>query len=251
MIQFLNWNNLIRATPWPVNSFQIPKLQSHRGYHSGGLRENTMAAFQSAQSLGFQMIECDVRLSLDRVPVIFHDPDLQRLWGSETPVHRLEAQVLKDQYQIPTLEELLQDPHVPSFINIELKTKSASDPLIRKCAEVVTELSATSRVMFSSFNPFALWLLQDYLPEAPRALLVSDELVDDNAWWLRKMLAAPLLELHMLNFTETMLTPKFIEFWTKKNMPLSAWTVTDPQKGSALLEAGVRSLITDLSPREF
>ena len=57
---------------------------AHRGYHDLNDRrwENTLSAFEAAVERGFA-IECDVHLSADRVPVIIHDDNLQRLAGRD------------------------------------------------------------------------------------------------------------------------------------------------------------------------
>ena len=49
--------------------------------HRGGAKlapENTLAAFDNGMSLGSDGFECDVHLSRDGVPVVIHDPTLER-----------------------------------------------------------------------------------------------------------------------------------------------------------------------------
>ncbi|MCI5158206.1 MAG: hypothetical protein D3906_07140 [Candidatus Electrothrix sp. AUS1_2] len=45
---------------------------SHRGFHKKH-RENTIDAFNSSLFFGIDGIETDVRISLDNVPILFHD----------------------------------------------------------------------------------------------------------------------------------------------------------------------------------
>ncbi len=57
---------------WPY-----PRWIAHRG--AGKLApENTLAAFRLGASYGYQMFECDVKLSHDEVPFLLHDATLQR-----------------------------------------------------------------------------------------------------------------------------------------------------------------------------
>ena len=49
-----------------------PLVIAHRGA-SAYYPENTMAAFRAAVELGAAMIELDILLSSDGVPVVFHD----------------------------------------------------------------------------------------------------------------------------------------------------------------------------------
>lgn len=56
------------------------KLIAHRG--ASLLRpENSLDSLQHAADLGADVVECDIRLTCDGVPVVFHDPDLLRLTG--------------------------------------------------------------------------------------------------------------------------------------------------------------------------
>ena len=50
---------------------------AHRG-DSRFCPENTMSAFRSAMEKGAEMIECDIHLSRDQVPVVIHDSSLDR-----------------------------------------------------------------------------------------------------------------------------------------------------------------------------
>ena len=53
---------------------------AHRGLHNNASEapENSMAAFKKAVDAGYG-IECDIQLSKDGVPVIFHDFTLARI----------------------------------------------------------------------------------------------------------------------------------------------------------------------------
>ena len=60
---------------------------AHRGLHDRGrgIIENTASAFAAAIEGGYA-IECDVQLSRDGIPMIFHDDELDRLTGVSGPV---------------------------------------------------------------------------------------------------------------------------------------------------------------------
>lgn len=53
--------------------------------------ENTRAAILQALALGFSVIELDVRLSRDGIPVLLHDPTLDRTTNASGPAHALTA----------------------------------------------------------------------------------------------------------------------------------------------------------------
>jgi glycerophosphoryl diester phosphodiesterase len=87
---------------------------SHRGLHDRLHQrpENTLAAFAAAAEAHYA-IECDVHISSDGIPIVFHDDDLERLTGIPGSVRERTAaelgdlRVLKTAEWIPTLDELL------------------------------------------------------------------------------------------------------------------------------------------------
>ena len=60
----------------------FPNLIAHRGLHdrANGVIENSASAFEAAIAQG-HAIECDIQLSNDGVPFVFHDDDGERLLG--------------------------------------------------------------------------------------------------------------------------------------------------------------------------
>jgi glycerophosphoryl diester phosphodiesterase len=239
---------LIKAEKWPAHALVLPRLQAHRGYWVEGAQENTLNAFRAAKGKGALMFECDVRLSKDLVPVVFHDEDIKRLGsGREDRVLDLTVAELQVLVQAPTLKQILTDPTVPRFVNVELKSKEKlDDPLERKVAEVINSAKAHSRVLFSSFNPMSLYRISLHLPDVPRALLVSEDKNDpDNSLLLRKMLLAPLIRIHMLNLHYPMVTEKSMRLWKEQQMPISVWTVNGKDEIQKYHRLGAISVITD------
>jgi glycerophosphoryl diester phosphodiesterase len=117
----------------------IPQLVAHRGYPRH-YPENTLIGLEAAIAAGARFVEVDVQLSRDRVPVLFHDRDLQRLCGVSGKVHDLHYEELwhlrvteRDRFgdrfkdvHVTRLAELghllIRHPEVTAFI--ELKRSS-------------------------------------------------------------------------------------------------------------------------------
>ncbi|MGH8489465.1 MAG: glycerophosphodiester phosphodiesterase family protein [Gammaproteobacteria bacterium] len=57
-----------------------PDLVAHRGY-ALHYPENTAAAIHAALAAGAKYFECDIQLTADRVPILFHDEILDRVCG--------------------------------------------------------------------------------------------------------------------------------------------------------------------------
>lgn len=237
---------LMQVERWPRGALSIPRIQSHRGYCKGGEIENTLPAFRQSRQHGALMVETDVRLTKDQVPVLFHDENLQRLAGVLDPLELLTLSELRQKFKVTTLQELLIDTQSPRLVNIELKTKSViEDPLERKVAEVVKHARAESRVLFSSFNPFSLYRIGLHLPDVPRAMLISPEDEPDNSILLRKMLLAPFFSFHLLHLDQQMVNEVSMKIWRRKKIPVSVWTVNGKENVSHFLQLGALSVISD------
>lgn len=66
----------------------LPTIIAHRG-NAAEFPENTLPALESAVELGLRHLEFDVQLTADKVPVLFHDADLERVSDRADCVHDL------------------------------------------------------------------------------------------------------------------------------------------------------------------
>lgn len=240
---FHNW----RPDPWPNESFQIPTWQAHRGYWIEGIQENSLPAFREAAKKGLKMIELDVQLSMDGIPVVFHDDNLERIAGRKEKVQELTADELLSLANAPSLESVFADQEVVPYINVEIKSRSVKDQRLAKAvAEVVKKVGVQKRIIFSSFNPATLRVLWQELPEVPRALLATDDDNDpDSAIYLRKLWLGGFAHAHMLNLDKKMITPSLLKRLKERNIPVAVWTVNDSAAAELLINKGVVSIISD------
>lgn len=116
-------------------------ITAHRGM-SGLYPENTMMAFEKAVEFGVDIVEFDVRLSSDGVPVILHDTTLDRTTDGSGPVssysiselqklnasywkgpHNTGCRLEKPQFEnirIPIFEDVLKNISQKVFLNIQV-----------------------------------------------------------------------------------------------------------------------------------
>ena len=112
-------------------------LTSHRGA-SFDDAENTLAAFERAVKNGTHFIEFDLRMSADGVPVVLHDPTIDRISnGTGKPEEHTLAdlkklnfsywhhaqrheQPLYEHLEIPTFEEVLKNFRGKACMNIQV-----------------------------------------------------------------------------------------------------------------------------------
>ncbi|UOF01828.1 glycerophosphodiester phosphodiesterase [Bdellovibrio reynosensis] len=247
LILFLIYRHFTwKPLPWPPGAMVPPSYQGHRGYWKSGLQENTLASFEAAAKRGLHMVEMDVRLSKDKIPVVFHDGDLKRLGNVERIVHECTAEELRVLAQVPSLEEVLSSQIVPKFLNVELKTGAIFDgELEKKVATLIEKYDFTRRVLFSSFNPLSLWRLGGHLPQVPRALLATQEPEAANKIYLRQLWFAPYVRIHALHLDYRYVSVHDLHKWKKRGVPVALWTVNEKETAELYLQEGALSIITD------
>lgn len=239
----LNWT---KFQPWPKDHFELPQLQAHRGFWVEGAGENSKNSFLEARAKGFQICELDVQLTKDLVPVVFHDSNLKRICGIDKKVSDCNLVEFQKLTGSSTLSEVLQAAELTPYFNVEVKSISfLNDSLTLAVIKVIKQLGAEQRVFVSSFNPWCLLTFKRLLPQVPRALLVTHEPALWNRFYLKHMLFAPLIEPHILNLDDRMLSSKVLQKLIQENIPLAVWTVNDDNRAKYLLNAGVKSVITD------
>ncbi len=112
---------LIRVCNDGVTERRNLKLISHRGGKGFG-PENTLQSLRRALEFGVEMIETDVRMSSDGVPVIHHGPFLGIGLLGRMPF----CEIKKRDPDIPTLKEYLDLAGNHCALNLEIKRCDAA-----------------------------------------------------------------------------------------------------------------------------
>ena len=231
-------------------------ILAHRGA-SADHPENTLRAFRHAlvDEPAADGFECDVRLSADGVPFVFHDDDTDRLTGQGGTLEgRTSAEIAAltvGGEPIPTLAELLAlvtelQPQ-PLLINIELKPTGDAAPLIAACRPLLDPLlDGPHTLIVSSFDPRVLatamearapWRLA-FLYETLEALRFLDLLDPKGPLDLHPPHALVDAE-HLARYASSSSPPRRVR----------TWTVDDDDEARRLVDLGVDALITNVPQR--
>lgn len=224
----------------------VPTLVAHRGY---ALRypENTLLALRAAIDAGARYLECDVLLTQDRVPVLFHDRDLRRMCGQPGAIHEYSLAQLKkfsvsefDRFGyhyvdnvISTLQEtvdyLSDYPDVTLFV--EIKRQSIEVSGIEQVVEVVLPAieSIRHQAVVISYSMDALRAVRE------RSSFQIGAVFDD--WRERKQPVIELLRPEYL-FTDIELLPRFGELKHAQSR-LVVYECDDPVRAMQVHERGV------------
>lgn len=163
----------------PDKSPFVNRLYAHRGLYdnNGDAPENSLRAFEKAVAGGYG-IELDIRLTKDKIPVVFHDATLERMCGREGKVceytyGELQQFVLGNSDQrIPTLKEVLEvvDGKVPLIVEFKMDGTDCSlcpigDALLR---------NYKGAYCIESFNPLCLFWYRRHNKGVMRGQLSMD-----------------------------------------------------------------------------
>jgi glycerophosphoryl diester phosphodiesterase len=146
-----------------------------------------MAAFKLAHKMKADMIELDVQLSRDGVPVVFHDAKLDQHSNGKGPVSSFLWDELRQLdagnwfslefkgEKIPSLQEVLEWASGKMLVNIEIKTEAVGENLEngieKKVIELVQKEGMEKNVIISSFDYRALVRIKKMAPEIFTGLL--------------------------------------------------------------------------------
>ncbi|EGO64216.1 glycerophosphodiester phosphodiesterase [Acetonema longum] len=159
---------------------------AHRGW-SGDAPENTLAAIAlAAADPDISMIEIDVQLSRDGVPVVIHDNCLDRTTNGSGRVKDFTADELRRLDAgswfspafagqiIPLLSEVLELTQGKKLLDIEIKTLPGLYPgLEEKAVELIRKFDMQDQVVLTSFDHYAVAKAKALAPEIKAGPLVS------------------------------------------------------------------------------
>jgi glycerophosphoryl diester phosphodiesterase len=220
---------------------------AHRGWSSKA-PENTLAAFQKAiEQPHIDMIELDVQLSRDGVPVVIHDFTLERTTNGSGYVGDYTLKELKQLdagswyaeafagETIPTLEEVLQLVQGKKTLNIELKCAGNWYPGIeKKVIELIRQYGMESSVVITSFHHANIREVSRLAPELKKGLLIDGMplLLDEQL----EVTGATVLSMYYPFLTES-----FVRSYRERGIEFIAWTIDQPEemKRVAALDEGI------------
>lgn len=216
--------------------------------------QNTLAGFRRAVQLGLAGVELDAQLCRTGEAVVMHDYTVDETTDGTGLVRDLPLDALRELdagswfggtfagERVPTLDEVIDTTGPDLLLNIELKSDTVkTDGLEETVTAIVRRHACQARVLFSSFNPFALFRARRLMPEVPVGMLYGP----DQALYLRRAWFAPLVKPQAMHPNFDMLTPAGLAFARGHAAIVNTWTVNDVSEMHRLAAAGVNAIITD------
>lgn len=218
----------------------------HRGA-AGLAPENTFEALQAGIEAGADILEFDIRLTRDRVPILVHDRHLKRTHGEATRISELTLAELKERTKgekpIVTLEKVLDNFFGVILLNIELKGEGTGDIVVTLLKnQYIKKNGDWGNVFFSSFKPRELRAVRRQAPLANLAYLTNQNPFVYIAY-------IKSLGLSGVGFSRLHMHPFATEVAKQAGMFTYAYTVNRPGAALLLAEQGIDGIVTDYPDR--
>jgi glycerophosphoryl diester phosphodiesterase len=243
-----------------ISKMMAFEIVAHRGITTEW-PENTLPAFRRAIELGADAIELDVRLTADRVPVVYHYGYLDanssgtgaifdHTWADLQAV-RVRGQA-KTTAPIPTLSEVLEDLGGRIGLEIEIKGPEPEAPaLIAKILQPFKSLWESIEI--TSYEPALLLAMQAECPG-----LTTDLLFPRSEDWMKlDMVAyqalhrARLAGARAVHLHPTQLSRAVVATIQQQGIAIHAWDVDDEQSLNTVLDLGIPRICTNQFEQAF
>ena len=236
-----------------MNKFEIV---AHRGVATE-YPENTIPAFQRAIELGADAVELDVRLTKDKIPVVYHYYYLDKITSLHGPIFNYTYQQLSqarflnvktsaDSLKIPTLVEVLET--IGGKIGLEIEIKGPEPEAALLIGDVLRRFkSLWKTIKVTSYEITLLLSIREQCPGITPDLLyprtepwMGLDVVGYEALHKARLAQARAVHLH-----PSQLSAQAVDSARSSGIEIHAWDVNDEPDLEAIVEYNVPKICTD------
>ncbi|MGO4545352.1 glycerophosphodiester phosphodiesterase [Paenibacillus sp. 2TAB23] len=232
----------------------FPLITAHTGCM--GEPDNSAGSALAGIALGADIVEDDIRVTLDGVPVLFHDEFVSLKDGNRIGISSSTYDELRHLEIIPAhprnsktirlaaLDELLAIVRGAGCqVNLDIKVDEAIAP----AAAAVRKFGLEERAFLSGCGANRALLAKAEAPWLPRLLNADADLFDALAYSeavKRTMDAAMAAACFGINIQHRHVQEELLASASDCGLLIYAWTVDDSDQIAALAASGVRSITT-------
>jgi glycerophosphoryl diester phosphodiesterase len=257
--------------PHPYFDLPRPLILGHRGA-AGVAPENTLAAFARGLADGAQIVESDVHVSRDGVPMLIHDPQVDRTTDGRGLLASLDVAVVQkldagyrftsedgaafpfrgQGLRVPTLRETFA-AHPDVRFNLEIKAPGRE--LIRRIVDLVVEFDREDRTLLVAGEDAIQRDLRAVLAETGARPALGASLSDIlDVVRAATEGRAPTTDSMALQIPadfagKPLVTRELVEHCHAHALHVHVWTINEPAEMRRLLDLGVDGLVTDRPDR--
>lgn len=245
----------------PYFDVDRPVVIGHRG-SAGTHPENTLASFEAALAQGAQILESDIHVSRDGVPILLHDPDVARVTGGEGRAADLDFAAIQaldvgrahpaaegGPHRIPSLEAAF-DAFPDARFNLEVK---CPDPAaVRATLDLVARFDRADRTLLAAGEDDVMRLLRAALAAHRVRPAIGASLSEIVAAIGSALGKGPMpdgvdaLQIPPEFGGQPLATRELVEHAHANGVAVHVWTINDLDEIASLLDRGVDGIVTDL-----
>lgn len=215
----------------------------HRGA-AGVAPENSLESLRAGVEAGADMLEFDVHMTSDHVPILIHDSNLlrthkKRVFVATTTFKKLQELTAESPNPIISLESVLDEFFGEVLLNIEIKQRDMAEHIITLLQrKYIKKKDDWDLFVFSAFSPKDLAALRKLSKEA-------------NLWLLHKrnpfifIAYARRLDLDGVGFHRLYINDLALKIAKLTNLFTYAYTVNRPNGAKQLGDRGVDGVVSD------
>tara|TARA_Y100001970_G_C13944012_1_gene704628 strand:- start:113 stop:799 length:687 start_codon:yes stop_codon:yes gene_type:complete len=204
-------------------------LIGHRGAPSLK-HENTIDSFKLALDSNIDGIELDVQLSKDQKLVVFHDLHTKTINNQYDLIKHLnfkELNQLAINFNIPTLEDILEIFPAHKELHIEIKSEDINNSIIiNQVLALIQKHQLTQNTIISSFNPFVLSELNNHKVSIRLGLLWTQ--CPDEPWFITHY-SYYKIKPYSFHASIEYINPEIVTWAIAHNLKLYYYTINSAQ----------------------
>jgi glycerophosphoryl diester phosphodiesterase len=233
------------------------EIVAHRGIPTEA-PENTIASFQRAIELGADAVELDVRLTADKIPVVFHYFYLQETTSTSGAIFDFSLEQLcnvevlcSDNPAAPAghisaLPEILETIGDKIGLEIEIKGPEPEAPEI--IGNVLLKFKKLwDSIEVTSYEPALLLAFQRICPRVPVDLLFprSESWMELDVVQYQAIHSSRLAHARGVHLHPTQLSESLVSAIRHQSIEIHAWDVNDQQSLEVVTKYGIPRICTD------
>ncbi len=257
---FVPWENLAAWIPsrvsWWIKYLHktIPPGErrflriAHRGA-SAYAQESSAASVEKAAELGADMVEVDVRVTQDGIPVIAHDADLKRVFGLNAQVAELTLDEIRTQTPA-TAAPLMTFADMVELcarlgLGLYLDIKEITPAAFGMVADALRKHGLFRYAVFGAFRPDVVAEIKHNIPEAVTSILFSSPHVEpvSLARSVRADYVHPCFE--RFDAPQDLIAGEWMELVRAEGLGVICWHEERPHVIAGLQALGVDGVCSD------
>ena len=204
--------------------------------------ENTIESMDAAVKAGVSILEFDIQITKDGIPVVIHDDNLKRTHNENIKISTITAKELSrltaKNNPVPTLKKVLDIYWKKIPLNIEVKGDKAGLPTAELVSKYCKKPADWNHCFISSYKPSELKEIHKFSPHTRLAMLHKY-----NSF--KFILYRNKINLFAVGWHQSYVNKAAIWLANKFGLFTYTYTINNPKSAQKLKSQGINGVVTD------